>query len=206
MKKILLLLVCALGVSMMQPVQAQKPHSDLLNEIGVGAGPSSLCGGFLVGTVNFFNALGSSLSHQAYDIKYYGVYDLHYYRQVTHWCQVGVKVTAEGSRVTRFTDTLRTSVKSIDDYVVFTLMPSVRFTYLNRPWVRLYSGADLGLGYFYSNSQANSKDGDEGNSSNFFPAFNVTAFGVSVGKGFYGLFELNAGFESLIKVGIGARF
>jgi hypothetical protein len=34
----------------------------------------------------------------------------------------------------------------------------------------------------------------------------VTAFGVNVGKGFYGLLELNAGYDAIVKVGIGARF
>ena len=88
-------------------------------------------------------------------------------------------------------------------------MPSVRFNYLNRPWVRLYSGLDLGVGYLFSGSSSRSKDGEEESGSknnNFIFAFNVTAFGVNVGKKFYGLFELNAGYDAIVKVGIGARF
>lgn len=212
MKKILILLVCAGCIFSMPFAQAQsqsqtpKPHSDLYNEIGVDAGPFSMFGGLLVGTVDFFNALGSGLSHEGFKSQWYGCYGIHYYRQVAHWCQVGVRTTVEGSRATRYTDSLCTSVKSINTNLIFTVMPSVRFTYLNRPWVRLYSGADLGLGYFYSNNVTNSKGSDDGNSNNLFCSFNVNVFGVNVGKKFYGLFELNAGFDSMIKFGIGARF
>ncbi|MCR4966000.1 MAG: hypothetical protein K6A41_10140 [Bacteroidales bacterium] len=206
MKKIVILLACSILV-LLQPAQAQKPHSDLYNEIGVDAGPYSFGGGFLLGTVNFFTALGNTIGHQTYDMKYYGAYDIHYYRHVAHWCQVGVKATVEGSRTTRYTDSLRTAVKSIDDNIIFTVMPSVRFTYLNRPWVRLYSGAEIGVGYLFNKNQDFSKDdSEEEKGNNFFPAFNVNVFGVNVGKKFYGLFELNAGFESIVKVGIGARF
>jgi len=206
MKRILFLFALVLLI-FMQDVQAQKPHSDLYNEIGVDAGPYSLGGGFLLGTVNFFTALGNSIGHQTYDIQYFGDYNIHYFRQVAHWCQVGVKVTVEGSRTTRYTDSLRTAVERIDNNLIFTLMPSVRFTYLNRPWVRLYSGADIGLGYLFNKVQNFSKDdNEEDNGNNIFPAFNVNVFGVNVGKKFYGLFELNAGFESIVKVGIGARF
>ena len=88
-------------------------------------------------------------------------------------------------------------------------MPSVHFTYLNRPWVRLYSGLDVGCAYFWSGSTSDNakEDGNDGKKDNNFAfAFNVTAFGVNVGKKFYGLFELNAGYDAIVKVGIGARF
>lgn len=188
-------------------VSAQKPHSDLHHEIGINGGPVSLAGSFFYGTIGFFTALGGSLGHQAVDMNLYGQYSVHYYYQAAPWCQVGVMGSAELAKVTRFTDTLRTSIQSIDRYAIVTLMPSVRFTYLNRPWVRLYSGLDLGCGYLASDSRSGkSSDSDDSSGSNFLFAFNVTAFGVNVGKGFYGLFELNAGYDAIVKVGIGARF
>lgn len=202
MKRLLIILSIGL-LALMPPAQAQKPHSDLRNEIGVDAGPISMAGGLIFGTVGFFNALGSGLSHKAMDSHLYGEYGIHYYYQVTHWCQVGFKTTVEGAQVTRYTDSLRTSVESISRDLLFSVMPSVRFTYLNRPWVRLYSGVDLGVGYFLSTRQDMAKEKD---SNNFLFAFNITPLGVNVGKQFYGLFELNAGFDSIVKVGIGARF
>ena len=125
------------------------------------------------------------------------------------WCQVGVKFTVESMRLIHYSDTLRTTITRVDKDVLFALMPSVRFTYLNRPWVRLYSGVDVGCGYLWSGTTSyDSKDeGEEGSKNkNFLFAFNVTAFGVNVGKKFYGLFELNAGYDAIVKVGIGARF
>lgn len=178
---------------------AQKPHSDLYNEIGVNAGPFSFAGAFGIGTIGFFSALGSAFSHQPVEMDLYGHYGIHYYYQVKPWCQVGIKTTVEGARNTRFSDTLHTSVSSIDRYLLISVMPSVRFTYLNRPWVRLYSGVDLGLGIFGT-------EGKDSSSGDFLFAFNVTAFGINVGKKFFGQFELNAGFDSFVKVGIGARF
>ena len=180
-------------------VSAQKPHSDLYNEIGVNAGPFSFAGAFGIGTIGFFSALGSAFSHQPVEMDLYGHYGIHYYYQVKPWCQVGIKTTVEGAKNTRFSDTLHTSVSSIDRYLLVSVMPSVRFTYLNRPWVRLYSGVDLGLGIFGT-------EGKDSSSDDFLFAFNVTAFGVNVGKKFFGQFELNAGFDSFVKVGIGARF
>lgn len=183
---------------------AQKPHSDLRNEIGFNAGPFSFAGAFGIGTIGFFTAIGSAFSHQSVDMELYGHYGIHYYYQVKPWCQVGIKTTVEGARTIRYSDTLHTSVTAIDRYLLFSVMPSVRFTYLNRPWVRLYSGVDLGCAVFGSANSANA-DKDSG-SGNFLFAFNVTAFGVNVGKKFFGQFELNAGFDSFVKVGIGARF
>ena len=117
----------------------------------------------------------------------------------------------EAARLVHYSDTFRTTVTAVDHEVLLSLMPSVRFNYLNRPWVRLYSGVDLGVGYLLSGSSSTSgsKDGEEESdkrNNNFMFAFNVTAFGVNVGKKFYGLFELNMGYDAIVKVGIGARF
>ena len=201
--------ICVLVVCFFQPLSAQKPHSDLYHEIGVDAGPCSLVGGFINGTIGFWSGLGGALSHKPIEMKWYGNYGLHYYYQVKPWCQVGVKATVESAKTTQYTDTFRTTVSSVNHDVLVALMPSVHFTYLNRPWVRLYSGLDVGCAYFWSGSTAENakKDENDGKKDNNFAfAFNVTAFGVNVGKKFYGLFELNAGYDSIIKVGIGARF
>ena len=204
MKRIFITALAACLCFSLTAQRTQKPHSDLRNEIGVNAGPFSFAGAFGIGTIGFFSALGSAFSHQPVEMDLYGHYGIHYYYQVKPWCQVGIKTTVEGAQNTRFSDTLHTSVSSIDRYLLISVMPSVRFTYLNRPWVRLYSGVDLGGAFFGSGKSSYAeKDSD---SDNFLFAFNVTAFGVNVGKKFFGQFELNAGFDSFVKVGIGARF
>ena len=209
MVKKIALLLCVFGLLAVQPLCAQKPHSELNNEIGVDAGPVSVAGGFVFGSIGFWSSLGASLNHKAVDTRLYGCYGIHYYYQVKHWCAVGVKTVVEGSRTTYYADSTRTAIEKIDDNVFFSIMPSVRFTYLNRPWVRLYSGVDLGCGFFFSTTTTSSKAESEASDSkenNVLFAFNVTPIGVNVGKKFFGMAELNFGFDSWFKVGIGCRW
>ena len=202
MKKRIVISICVLIILCSQTLSAQKPHSDLYNEIGVDAGPVSIVGGVVYGTIGFWTAVGGGLSHKPVEMNLYGCYNVHYYYQVTHWCQVGMKTVVEGSKLTYYTDTTKRVIDHVSQDVLLSFMPSVRFTYLNRPWVRLYSSVDVGVGFFLSSTGGS--DGESGNKALF--AFNITPIGVSVGKKFYGLFELNAGYDSIVKVGIGARF
>ena len=202
MKKRIVLSICAIIILCSQTLSAQKPHSDLYNEIGVDAGPVSVVGGVVYGTIGFWTAVGGGLSHKPVEMNLYGCYNVHYYYQVTHWCQVGMKTVVEGSKLTYYTDTTKRMIDHVSQDVLLSFMPSVRFTYLNRPWVRLYSSVDVGVGFFLSSTGGS--DGESRNKPLF--AFNITPIGVSVGKKFYGLFELNAGYDAIVKVGIGARF
>ena len=202
MKKRIVISICILIILCSQTLSAQKPHSDLCNEIGVDAGPVSIVGGVVYGTIGFWTAVGGGLSHKPVEMNLYGCYNVHYYYQVTHWCQVGMKTVVEGSKLTYYTDTTKRMIDHVSQDVLLSFMPSVRFTYLNRPWVRLYSSVDVGVGFFLSSTGGS--DGESGNKALF--AFNITPIGVSVGKKFYGLFELNAGYDAIVKVGIGARF
>ena len=206
MKKIVLLICLSCFCHAMY---AQKPHSELRHEIGVDAGPASIVGVLGYGTIGFFSALGSAFSHHPIDMQMYGIYGVHYYYQVKPWCQIGVKMTVELAKTTCFADTMRAAVTAVDHYALVSLMPSVRFTYLNRPWVRLYSGVDVGCAYLWTGTttyNGKSDSGEKGTDNNFLYAFNATIFGVNVGKKFYGLFELNAGYDAMVKIGIGARF
>ncbi|MBQ7550203.1 MAG: hypothetical protein IJT04_01580 [Bacteroidales bacterium] len=186
-----------------QNQKERKLHSDLQNEIGVGGGIASAMGFVVHGSIGFIEAFFGGLSNQPIDMKWYGQYGVNYHYQVKHWCQLGVKFTIESSKITRYTDTTKWVVKSVSKEVLCVFMPSVRFTYLNRPWVRLYSGVDVGVGYFIDNKDNVSESTRSGN---FFFAFNVTPIGVNVGKKFYVMFETNFGFDSVFKVGLGARF
>lgn len=186
-----------------QNQKERKLHSDLQNEIGVGGGIASAMGFVVHGSIGFIEVFFGGLSNQPIDMKWYGQYGVNYHYQVKHWCQLGVKFTIESSKITRYTDTTKWVVKSVSKEVLCVFMPSVRFAYLNRPWVRLYSGVDVGVGYFIDNKDNVSESTRSGN---FFFAFNVTPIGVNVGKKFYGMFETNFGFDSVFKIGLGARF
>ena len=53
------------------------------------------------------------------------------------------------------------------------IMPSARFTWLNREWVRLYSGLGIGLLFAFDNAGGHA----------VAPVFNLNTIGVQVGKG-----------------------
>ncbi|MCQ2285418.1 MAG: hypothetical protein MJZ76_00905 [Bacteroidales bacterium] len=208
MKKISIILLCVLFF-FSQNLSAQDSrtasYSDLNNEIGVTAGPISFVGGVLYGSIGFWSSLGSSLSHTSTKLQLFGQYGAHYFYQITPWCQVGAKFSFEGGCLTQYADTAQLIVKSKNNMAILSLMPSVRFTYLNRPWVRLYSGIDIGCSYFWDNKQNKNDDADNKGNRCLF-ALNVTPFGVNVGKKFFGMFEVNLGYDSFLKAGIGARF
>lgn len=203
MKRIIILCLL-LTILFHGQVQAQHPHNECKHEVGIEAGPFSFMGSLVYGTVGFFEALGGSISHRPVDLNLYGEYGFHYYYQVKPWFQVGFKATLEGAGVTRFSDSTRTVITDKYKMCFLTLMPSVRFNYLNRPWVRLYSSIDLGASYLFD-SRGKSADKD-GKNTNFMFAFNITPIGVTVGKRFYGLFETNFGYASYVVVGVGYKF
>lgn len=84
---------------------------------------------------------------------------------------------------------------------LFSISPYVRFSYLNREKVNLYSGVGLGiLHYFetYYNSNGFGYQSELG--------FQVTFIGVSFGKALFGSAELGVGYKGIFNMGIGYRF
>ena len=186
-------------------------NSQLRHEIGISGGPIS-CYSAMIGVVSAIFVLPiAAIGGKGMDLKYYGGYGLHYYYQVLPWLQVGVKTTAEAFAYVSYTDSTQKVIDSRSNIVLLNITPSVKFTYLNRPWVRLYSGIDVGLGIVpsggSSKSSSDSEDGSSKSSSvGFYPALNITPIGVNVGKGFFGFVETNFGSDTFIKAGIGARW
>lgn len=193
MKKDLLLLIFLL-LTFSSSLLAQHPHNEYKNDIGITAGFRSMMG-------LLRNPVSPTIRHNPY-----GNYGLHYYYQVKHWCQVGVKVNSEISKRTIFEENRPYLVSKQDMLTHLSLMPSVRFSYLNRPWVRLYSGVDLGCGYFLCTPTKLDPNPENTISKRLYFAYDVTPIGVEVGRKFYGLVETNIGYDSFVKAGIGFRF
>lgn len=82
-----------------------------------------------------------------------------------------------------------------------TIMPAVRFSWVNKKIVTLYSGVALGVSFMFSLNEP-------GNYSQFQPyiAFQITGVGVEVGKKWYGFAEVGAGFKGIVCAGFGFRF
>lgn len=92
----------------------------------------------------------------------------------------------------------------------FLIMPSFRFSYLNRPHLTLYSGLAVGL---YIKHGREYRDDDcliqpiTIDHNRVFSAFQLTAFGLKAGaKHWFGSFELGAGIKGFANLGVGYEF
>ena len=92
----------------------------------------------------------------------------------------------------------------------FLIMPSLRFSYLNRPHLTLYSGLSVGL---YIKHGREYIDDDlliqptTIDHNRVFSAFQLTAFGLKAGaKHWFGSFEAGFGIKGFANLGIGYEF
>lgn len=85
----------------------------------------------------------------------------------------------------------------------FSLYPTLRYTWLNRPSFSLYSS--FGLGARFVNEHDNLK-GEESNSQRFSIAGQFTLIGFTIGKQFYVYSDLSTlGTQGFTTIGIGYR-
>ena len=170
------------------------------NEIGASIGVVSAFGGIFDMFKVIIEGVGNGLGNNyRTDTKFIGTYGLDYYYQVNKWCRPGAKIVYEGL-TTSIYDTTNTLVNHYNTSTL-SIMPSVQFSYLNRKYVKLYSGIDMGVAVIFDDNKKSSST-----SSTFF-AFNITPIGIRVGNdNIFGLVETNIGMDAIIKAGFGARF
>ena len=119
-----------------------------------------------------------------------GILSLSYTYQLRRWCQLGG--TVNFAAVTRPYYYNITNKKAYDRNSYFaSIMPTVRFTYLNREKVQLYSAVSLGVAVGIYEA---------------VPCYDFTLFGCSFGKSLFGFAEIGNGFGGWGRVGIGYRF
>lgn len=92
----------------------------------------------------------------------------------------------------------------------FLIMPSLRFSYLNRPHLTLYSGLSVGLFIKHGREY---RDDDllirpiTTDHNRVFSAFQLTAFGLKAGaKHWFGSFEAGFGIKGFANLGVGYEF
>lgn len=83
-----------------------------------------------------------------------------------------------------------------------TVMPIVRFTYLNSTHVRLYS--KIGLGVMATTGEYDDITGK--NNPLVLPAAQLSLFGIAVGKSLFAFAELGIGGQGVVLFGVGYRF
>lgn len=139
---------------------------------------------------------------------FFGNYGLQYYCQMNRWCRIGAKANWEmdGYVVNNSSKADAVRIGYTTNNTV-SLVFSTQFTYLNRPKVQLYSGADVGAGLHIMHTRYDDKSKPK--EDNFAPlfAFNLTPIGVAFGSWpVYGYVETNLGYDALIKAGVGVHF
>ena len=105
------------------------------------------------------------------------------------------------------------------EYYSVAFMPEVRFSYLNRPHVTLYSALSVGFAHFFGTEECYNvtypenrrpwfSDGINGDyAPTNFSTLHVTLFGVKAGwRHVFGSLELGAGYKGFGSVGVGYEF
>lgn len=88
-------------------------------------------------------------------------------------------------------------------YQSLYLTPMLRFTFVNKRYVKLYGQIGVGLGlHMGEESDATKKL----TSNKCMTSMQFTFFGVSVGRKFFGFTELGVGSQGIINIGTGYRF
>lgn len=138
---------------------------------------------------HFFSAsIGTPSMQGVIDFDYgngtsIGSYTLQYGYNAIKWMRVGASVNYEG-----FASKIQTYHRAV-------FLARVDFTYLNRQFVKLYSGVGMGIQY--------ASVGD-------FPvryAYNITPIGIHAGSDrIFALAELNLGATDFMRVGFGVHF
>ncbi len=127
-------------------------------------------------------------------------FHINYRYSVLKWLQVGGEIYY-GGYYSQACDIITDEYLGMNNQTQISLVASVRFQYLNRPRIGIYSGVALGAQCIYT-------DEYEINDPQvyFLPAFQFTAIGLRAGNRIYGTIELGWGNKGFANVGIGARF
>ena len=119
-----------------------------------------------------------------------GAYSFSYAYQPRRWFQFGGTVAVVATTQSRFDRFTNAKVETHNQYAV-SIMPTLRFFYMNRDLVQLYSA--LSFGYVLSPKKS-------------VPYADVTVLGCSVGRNLFGFAEVGTGVAGAARIGIGYRF
>jgi len=133
-----------------------------------------------------------------------------YKYRLAKWFWLGATVSYTG-----FFETIydRVSNKKYSTYNshMLTVMPEVRFSWLNTKFVTLYSGIGLGVNFifeetYYAENNGRIKAGYSTDYVGLSPTGQVTFVGIHVGRKWYGFTEIGIGTRGIIQAGFGYNF
>lgn len=196
MKRLLISIVLLAGIA--AGAMAQYDWKERRNSLSVTVGsPSLISGG---------SGVFTSMFSKDADMSIFGTYGLNYGFNVLKWMRVGGSFFYSGWKMDK-SDEEKTKT---DRYDEMALLAKVDFTYLNRKYVRLYSGAGVGANLTNIRHITDGiENKDNLNPSEFMPycGWVVTPIGVEAGgKCVYGIAEINIGRCDFFRAGLGFRF
>jgi len=144
------------------------------------------------------------LGDRYYDVQKYkgnrystGSFNISHHVRVLRWMELGAVISYAGTYQNIYSAIDHQTIESDNHHSMF-ITPTIRFTWLNRGWVRLYSSAGFGLGMMLSSNGDDVRVG---------PSIQLTGFGISVGKKWFGYTEVQSvGTLGLMTFGVGYRF
>lgn len=145
-------------------------------------------------------AESAKYARQHRGMNYYGAYSINYDYNILKWLAVGAKLSYEGWQ---FKGQFEADNNILQDAFRISHRTSallnIRFTYINREHVQLYSAVGLGMSYIFK-----TEDSEKYNYLGF--AGSVTPIGVHLGaKNIYALAEIGLGTEALMSIGMGFK-
>lgn len=181
--------------------QSDYDWRDKRHSISVSIGTPS----FTSGITGIFSAIFTAIDSDT-QVSLKPSYGIHYGFNALSWLRVGGSFIYGGWSLT---DKSGGENLAVEDFHEFNFLARVDFTYLNRKYVRLYSGLEVGgilhMIDNYTYTQQNTVTNTE---RTYVPnvAFSATAIGLEAGgKHVYGLAEINIGNADLLRAGLGVR-
>lgn len=156
------------------------------------------------GYVYYYDADDNIAAHLAAS-RYYGGYgyltgavNVTYSYRFKRWLELSGVLTYSGYHRSYY-DKYSGDFAYRENTCSISVMPYVRFNWLYRNWVRMYSGIGIGISAVVDQDNMSTWSGVR-------LAGSITPIGIAVGRYFYGLAELSIGTTGLVTVGIGYRF
>lgn len=114
-----------------------------------------------------------------------------------HWLQYGATMSFGATVQSRYNSITDAKIDNHNTYAI-GIMPTVRFVWLLRNKVQMYSSISLGVGIMINNRYSQRLD--------VLPTYDIAAVGCAFGGKFFGFVELGGGMTGIARAGLGYRF
>ncbi len=131
-------------------------------------------------------------------------YALSYMYSPRKWLSFGLYAGYTGWWQSQFSSTTNELNSTKYEHHIM-IVPTVRFSYLNRRYVRLYSSLGIGYGLCLERTKDSNGAVVQAYKTTFAPV-QFTPIGVSVGRRLFGFAEVTVGSMANLSVGIGYKF